>query len=154
MRFSKQILAVVFLLLALHGAALAQMTKDNSVWTFDAHRATTGNVEIGIHVTLEKGWHIMSLTPGGDGTLMPPKFEFTPNSMVTLRGGVKESGQLISQNIDGIAGNVHMYKNKVDYIQVVTITGATTVNGTYTYQVCNDKLCLPPVTRTFSVAVK
>ncbi len=132
----------------------AQMTKDNSEWTFEAKKRSGNQYEIIAHLKLEKGWHIYAMKPGGDGTLIAPSITYNTNPAVKLTGTVKEKGKLISQNLEGIKGKVNMYSGTVDYIQAATITGPTTITGSYEYQICNDMMCLPPTTKQFKVAVK
>ena len=152
MRSFKVWLTVCCSFLAFTG--FAQMTKDNSVWTFEAKKRSGNQYEIIAHLKLEKGWHIYAMKPGGDGTLIAPSINFKPNPSMKLTGSVKEKGKLISQTVEGISGKVNMYSGTVDYIQTAIINGATTITGTYEYQICNDVMCLPPTTKQFKVSVK
>jgi thiol:disulfide interchange protein len=131
----------------------AQMTADNSKWTFEAKKKTGNQYELIAHLSLPEHWHIYSFKPGGDGSLYPPAITFTKNGKLTLDGKVKEKGKLISEKLEGIDGIVNMYKGKVDYIQSATISGNTKITGTYSYQICNDEMCLPPKTQPFSIEI-
>jgi thiol:disulfide interchange protein DsbD len=93
------------------------------------------------------------MTPGGDGTLIAPSFTFEKYPWVKLKGPVKEVGKLITKTLEGIDGKVNMYAGKVDYIQDVEFTGKATIKGTHEYQVCNDKMCLPPKDKNFSIQI-
>ena len=152
MKILKYIIAVVFFLTS--GAGYAQMIKDNSVWKFEAKKISGNNYDIIAHLSLEKGWHVYSLKPGGDGSLIPPSITVDENAKIKLSGALKEKGVLVSKNIEGTEGKVNMYSGKVDYSQRVAITGGTIVTGSYTYQVCNDNLCLPPTTKRYTIAIK
>ena len=152
MRSFKNGLIVFFALIAT--TSYAQMTKDNSKWTFEAKKVSGNKYQIITHLQLEKGWHIYAMKPGGDGTLVAPEITVDKNSKVKLSGGVKEKGKLVTQTMEGIDGKVNMYSGKVDYIQMATIDGATTVSGTYSYQICNDRMCLPPTTKKYTLSVK
>ena len=144
---------IVFFSLFITNGLLAQMVKDGSKWTFEAKKKTGDQYELIVHLKLPKDWHIYAFKPGGDGSLYPPAITFSKNGKVTLTGSVKEKGKLISENLEGIDGIVNMYKGTVDYIQLATITGNTTIKGSYSYQICNDQMCLPPATKPFTIPV-
>lgn len=152
MKWFKVVLTVCLSFLV--GVGYSQMTMDNSVWTFEAKKKSGNQYEIIAHLKLEKGWHVYAMKPGGDGTLIAPSITYNANPGVKLTGTVKEKGKLISQNMEGIEGKVNMYSGTVDYIQAATITGATTITGSYEYQICNDRMCLPPTTKKFKLVVR
>ena len=54
----------------------------------------------------------------------------------------------------GIDGKVTYFTGKIDYVQEVTVTGNTKITGKSEYQVCNDKMCLPPKDKDFSFDIK
>lgn len=143
-----------FIGLFLAGSLHAQIVKDNSVWTFEAKKKSGSDYQLIAHLQLPEHWHIYAFKPGGDGSLFPPSIKFTANANVKLKGAVKEQGKLVSENMDGIDGTVNMYLHKVDYIQDATITGNTKISGTYNYQICDEKMCLPPTKKSFTIEVK
>ncbi len=133
----------------------AQMLKDNSRITGEARKKAGNNYELVLHMKLEKGWHIYSMNPGGDGMLFGPKILFKKDPKVALQGGVQEKGKMISEVIIESDPKVNMYNDKVDYVQQAVIKGATEVSGTYQYQICNEKgFCLPPAKKEFKIVVK
>lgn len=134
----------VLLLSLLSVQGFGQMLKDDSKWTFEAKKKSGNQYELIVHLKLPKDWHIYAFKPGGDGSLVPPEIKFRANKNVKLEGPVKERGKLISGPLEGIDGIVNEYKGNVDYVQLATITGNTTVTGTYMYQICNEQACLPP----------
>ncbi|MFI5196501.1 MAG: cytochrome c biogenesis protein CcdA [Chitinophagales bacterium] len=144
---------IVFFSLFITNGLLAQMVQDGSKWAFEAKKKTGDQYELIAHLKLPKGWHIYAFKPGGDGSLYPPAITFNKNGKVILVGTVKEKGKLISERLEGIDGIVNMYKGTVDYIQLATITGNTIIKGSYSYQICNDQMCLPPATKAFFIQV-
>ena len=134
--------------------SFAQMPQDKSKWVFEAKKIKGDQYEIIGHLTLEKGWHVFSMTPGGDGSLIPVEIKFTPNKNVQLKGKITEKGKLVSEKIEGFEGKVNFYYDKVEYKQIATISAPTTISGEYTYYMCNDQMCLPPNTKTFTITVK
>lgn len=131
----------------------AQITKDPTTWTFEAKKKGDNKYELTFHLKLAEGWHIWSLDPGGDGLEIPPSFKFDKNAGLKLIGKTKEHGKLISADIDGTDGTVHMFKNNADYTQLVTVDGNLKITGKYSYQVCNEQMCLPPRTKPFSIEI-
>lgn len=130
----------------------AQIIKDPTTWSFEVKKKEEGKYDLIFKVALEKGWHLYSFNPGGDGMLIPPKFTFAKNANVELTGKVKESGKLIDEDIDAV-GIVHYYHDNVTYTQAVKVIGNTEVTGKYSYQVCDDEKCLPEKKKTFSFAI-
>jgi thiol:disulfide interchange protein DsbD len=131
----------------------AQITKDPTTWSITAKKISGTNYELVFNLSLADGWHIWSLKPGGDGLQVPPEFTVKKNPEIKLNGSVTEKGNGITGAMDGVDGNVTYYHGKVTYKQLLNITANTIIKGTYSYQVCDDKMCLPPKTLPFSVTV-
>lgn len=140
------ILASVFTI-----GANAQMIEDPTEWTFSVKKIDGNKYDVVFHCHVNNGWHIYSLDPGGDGSFLPPSFDFTQTPEAKLVGDAREEGKKIDETIEDI-GTVHYYKD-VDYIQTVELPdGVTTIKGEYTYMTCNDETCLPPKTLPFAVS--
>lgn len=127
----------------------AEITKDPTTWTYEVKKKSEGKYELIFHLKLKEHWHIWSFNPGGDGSQLPPTFNFKKNPAVKLVGKVKENGTIKSENIEAV-GLVHYFLNKVDYVQQVEIQSNTKATGNLTYQVCDESMCLPPTTKPFS----
>ncbi len=134
-------------------ATHAQITKDPTTWTTTIKKIGGDKYALTVNVKLADGWHIWSLKPGGDGLQTAPEIKVDKGASVKTTGPFKESGKKITGPMDGVEGIVNYYEHSVSYTQSLTITGNTTVSGSYMYQVCNDQMCLPPKTKKFSVAV-
>jgi hypothetical protein len=106
------------------------------------------------HLDLKNGWHIWSLHPGGDGYEIAPSFTFDKNPKVTLKGAATEKGKATTTTMEGIDGKITYLSGKIDYTQIVTVTGPTKIKGRHTYQVCNDRMCLPPKDKEFTLDIK
>ena len=146
-------IALLSLLFFVVSCAQAQMVKDESKWSFEAKKKSGDQYELVTHLKLPKNWHIYAFKPGGDGTLYPPAFTFNKNPNVKLDGEVKEKGKLLTEVLVPGDPKVNMYKDHVDYVQQATIKGNTKISGTYSYQICNDEMCLPPATKSFTMVV-
>jgi thiol:disulfide interchange protein DsbD len=133
-------------------SAFAQLTADPSHWSFEVKKKGQNKYDLVFHLKLDDGWHIYSLVPGGDGSLIPPAFKFSKTNVFKLEGKIKEKGKLITESNE-VVGVMHLFKNNVDYVQAVTVTGNSKITGTYLYQVCNDEKCLPSKTKPFSFEI-
>jgi len=146
----------IFLLgLLINPAAKAQLVSDPTTWTYEVKKLGTGNeYQLTFHLALKDGWHIWSMKPGGDGFQIAPSFTFSKTANYSLVGKTTEKGKKISETMDGVDGIVNYFKGKIDYIQTVKVTGNTIIAGTHEYQVCDDKMCLPPKTKKFTFEIK
>lgn len=132
----------------------AQIVQDPTTWTFEVKKKSGNTYDLIFHLKLKPDWHIWSFNPGGDGLEIPPTIKLDKDPEVKAVGSPKEKGKLITEKIDGVDGDVHMFKEKVDYVQTVTVAGnAKVVKGKYSYQVCNDNMCLPEKTKPFSINI-
>jgi thiol:disulfide interchange protein DsbD len=75
---------------------------------------------------------------------------------VIVSGKTKEVGKL-EQHLEPLFGNINVkqFSNKVDFVQLVKLKAPvkTSMNVAVEFEVCNDKQCMPPVTRNLSVAL-
>lgn len=131
----------------------SQIIKDPTTWDIKAVKKQGQEYDIVFDMKLAKGWHIWSITPGGDGLQVAPEFIFKKSPAVTLNGSIAEAGHKVTGPMDGVDGIVNYFHDKVTYTQKATVSSNTNIAGTYSYQVCDDKMCLPPKTLKFSIAV-
>ncbi|NDC42492.1 MAG: hypothetical protein EBZ77_13250 [Chitinophagia bacterium] len=133
--------------------AFCQM-EDPTHWTYEVKKTAVHEYDLIFHLNIDKGWHIWSLHPGGDGYEIAPSFTFPNNPGLTLVGDIRENGKVTTTKMEGIDGDITYLSGKVDYIQHVMVSAPLQVIGKHTYQVCNDKLCLPPTDRNFTFTIK
>jgi len=148
-------LLLIFLLTVLgSGQLVAQIIPDSTSWTFETKKKTGDQYELIFHVKIKsQRWHIYSLKPGGDGMLIPPSFKFAKSEGLKLIGSIKEQGKVISEDLDGDGTVENFFKDKVDYTQLAEVKGSMKITGKYTYQVCTDKMCLSPTTKSFTFTI-
>lgn len=132
----------------------AQTEEVHARWSYEAKKKAKGEYELIFHLKLEKGWHIWSLKPGGDGFLIAPSFDIDDNPDIVNASEVVEQGKVIKSEMDGVDGTVAYLSEKVDYVIRVKVKGKTTIKGTHTYQICNDRMCLPPTDEHFELEIK
>jgi thiol:disulfide interchange protein DsbD len=154
MKFIKPILIVLAFVFSANTLFAQNMIADPSTWTFETKHVKDNHYQLIFHLKLKEGWHIWSLNPGGDGFQIVPSFKIKKNDAVIKLGSFKEKGNAITELMDGVDGKVTYFKNKVDYIAELEVNNNTTLSGTFKYQVCDDKMCLPPATKKCSFEIK
>ena len=152
MRSLKLVLLLLPVLIAAK-PAFAQVADPTS-WTYEVKKKSATEYQLIFHLTLKQGFHIWSLHPGGDGYEISPSFTIDKNDKVKIVGTPTESGKAVTTTMDGIDGKITYLSGKIDYVQNVTVKGPAKITGKHQYQVCNDKMCLPPKDKDFSFDIK
>jgi Disulphide bond corrector protein DsbC len=146
--------AALIALLLFGTSSFAQVVEDPTTWTYEVKKKSVTEYQLIFHLDIKAGWHIWSLHPGGDGYEIAPTFTFDKNPKVKLKGKTIEKGKATTTKMDGIDGKITYMSGKIDYIQEVTVTGSTKITGKHGYQVCNDRMCLPPKDKDFVFDIK
>lgn len=123
-------------------------------WTYTAKNLGNNKYEVHLIATPPVGWHIYSqLTP--DGGPVPTTFTFNKNALIGLQGKVGEKGKVITYFDKNFKVNVKYFEGKADFVQMVTIKGKikTNISGEVESMICNDRICMPPTTEKFSIAL-
>jgi len=150
----KRIVKTGFLLL-FSNVLFAQIQNPVS-WSVTSKKITDKTYEIHLTANIDNGWHIYSQTTPEGGPI-PTNITFTKNPLVTLDGNVKEVGKM-EKHVEPLFGNIDVkqFSNKVDFVQKIKLKAPvkTSVDLAVEFMVCNDRQCLPPSTRKFSIALK
>lgn len=135
-------------------AAMAQV-QDPVKWAYSAKKIDATTYEVHLTATITGGWHIYSQTTP-EGGPVPTAISFAKNPLLTINGTAKEIGKLEQHHEELFGVDVKQYSNKVDFVQTIVVKGKakTSINGTVEFMVCNDRQCLPPATRKFSIVLK
>ncbi len=149
----RKIFSIVFFCLFAAVPGFSQIISDPTTWTYELKEKGAGKYDVIFKLKLKEKWHIWSLNPGGDGMQIPPSFEFDKKPGLKLVGGPKEAGKKHTGPMDGVDGIVTYFEGAVTYTQSIEATGPMTLTGKYTYQVCDDQMCLPPKTKKFTLEV-
>jgi DsbC/DsbD-like thiol-disulfide interchange protein len=150
-----KVLAATFICLLSVSSSFAQLVKDPTEWDFKAKKTGVNTYELTFEVKLEDGWHIFSQKPGDD-MLIPPSFRFEDIDNVALKGEIAEDGKLITKTMDGFDNPINYYEHKVGFIATVNLVHKgpmKAITGEYEYQLCNDRICLPPKKKQFTFKV-
>ena len=150
----KPVLLILAALLFFQNAEAQSALADPSKWSFKVSPgdvATTHerkSFKLEFLVALKPGWHIYALDPGGDGSLIPPTFRFKDSARLKMEE-VVEGERPQEMTVDGIDGKVRYFEGRASFFTTVAAKKGQQIRGTYTYQLCNDKMCLPPKTAPF-----
>jgi thiol:disulfide interchange protein DsbD len=121
-------------------------------WTYSAKKLADNQYEVRMTANPPIGWHIYSqFTP--EGGPIPTSFSFNKNALTTLVGKVVEKGKLIKYYDKNFKVDVMYFEGKADFIQIIKVKGKlkTNLSGEVESMICNDKICMPPVTQKFNV---
>ena len=124
-------------------------------WTATAKKIADKTYEIHLSANINNGWHIYSQTTPEGGPI-PTNISFTKNPLVVNEGSTKEVGKMEQHNEPLFGVDVKQFSNKVDFVQVVKLKAnvKTSLEVAVEFMTCNDKECLPPPTKKFTVAIK
>lgn len=149
----KKIATTGFLLL-FSNILFAQIQNPVS-WIATSKKINDKTYEIHLTANIDNGWHTYSQTTP-DGGPVATSITFTKNPLLILDGRTKEIGKLEKHYEPLFGVDVKQFSNKVDFVQLVKLKAPvkTSVNVAVEFMVCNDKQCLPPSTRKFTVALK
>ena len=124
-------------------------------WSITSKKISDKTYEVHLTANIDNSWHIYSQTTP-EGGPVPTSITFTKNPLIHLEGKTKEVGKM-EKHVEPLFGNIDVkqYSNKVDFVQLVTLKAPvkTSVNVAVEFMVCNDKQCLPPTTKKFSVSL-
>jgi thiol:disulfide interchange protein DsbD len=143
-----------FAVILFTGRASAQIVQDPTSWSFEVKKKDAKHFSLIFHTTIKPTWHLYALQPGGDGSLIPISFKFSPANGVKRSGDIKSLTRPVTQAMEGIDGRVNLYSGKADFIQEVVGTSGRVITGIIEYQACNDMMCLPPKKKTFSFTLR
>ena len=133
--------------------SFAQMIADPTTWKTEVKKKSATSYQLIFHLSLKSPWHVYAKTPGMDEALIVPSFTFDESNDYKIDGKTTTKGILTTKKIEGV-GTVSWYADKVIYTQNITARKGAKISGSYTYQTCNENICLPPKTKTFSVVIK
>ena len=147
----------IVLLLSVTGLAGKVKAQEESPvhWSYQAKQLDKSTFEVRVTASLDNGWHIYSQIQPEEAIGMPTSFSFISNPLVLLQGKVKEEGKLIHYRNDAVGISQNQYDERVSFMQIVKLRGdvTTAISGTVHFQVCTDRMCLPPTDLPFSIAL-
>ncbi|WOC51601.1 hypothetical protein BPO_0954 [Bergeyella porcorum] len=143
-----------FLALVLICSSISAQIKDPAKFKFEVKELGSGQYEAVIQTTLDKGWHINSKDLAPD-TAIPTEMNVSGNN-IQLVGKFTEVGKKIQEYSDAFAADMVYYSNQVAFkqkFQVKDPSKPAQVVAEFTYQICDDRICLAPNTLEFEKSI-
>jgi thiol:disulfide interchange protein DsbD len=123
-------------------------------WSYSAKKLGHNKYEIHLIATPPRrlAYLLPAYTEGGP---VPTTFRFNNNALLTLNGKVGEKGKVITYFDENFKVYVKYFEGRADFVQMVTLKGnvKTNISGEVESMICNDKVCMPPTTEKFNVAL-
>ena len=125
-------------------------------WSYDAKKLGANKYELHIRANIDAGWHLFSQKQPESAIALPTTIQFTKNPLISLKGKIKEQGDLKKRKEETLDIESWLYEGEVSFVQLIETKGKakTNVNGNIEFQVCTDEKCLPPATISFSIPLK
>jgi RecA/RadA recombinase len=124
-------------------------------WTYTAKKIADKTYEVHLTANIDEGWHVYTLDHKAD-IGVATSVKFANNPLATPTGSLAAKGRPVSLKDPSTGEMVKFYTNNVDLVQVYKLKAAvkTNITGTLEYMTCDDNRCLPPTTKTFSIALQ
>lgn len=127
----------------------AQQFQNPVSWDFSVKKNDKGQYDFVAQARIAEKWHIYAMQPGGDGSLIGTTLQF--DKSVKLLSQPKELTPAREETLLDDRVRLHSGKARIG----ATLNGkpGDKVSGTVEYQACNDMMCLPPKTQTFTLTL-
>ncbi|MDP9077017.1 MAG: protein-disulfide reductase DsbD N-terminal domain-containing protein [Bacteroidota bacterium] len=147
----KHLLTLVIVLTVCAGA-FAQV--ENPVkWSYASKKINGSESMVYLKASIQDGWHIYSLTAGGDSPLKTA-FTFSPSKVYTLVGKTIEPSP-VKKYEPILKMDISYFEKSVIFQQKIKLTAAnvTSVKGKLEYMACNDHKCNPSEQIDFNIPI-
>lgn len=137
-------------------AFLANAQVKNPVkWTFETKKIDSKNYELVLTANIDPGWHIYTLDHQGD-IGVATSFNFNKNPLGELKGKVKTTAKPKKSKDPSTGELVAFYEGKVVFSQTIALKSPvkTTYSGSVEFMACDDKMCLPPTEKAFTITLQ
>ena len=144
----------ILAVLCISFAASAQI-QDPVDWSYSVKKVSADTYTFTATANIEGDWHIYSQTTGAGGPI-PTKITFNKNPLVTIVGVTKEIGKVKQEYDDLFKTTVRYIGETATYTQTLKVRAGvkTNISGTVSYNVCDDRQCLPPSKKTFDLKLQ
>lgn len=134
--------------------AMAQV-KNPVKWNFSSKKIDATTYELHITANIDPSWHIYTIDHKGD-IGVATSINLKNNPLGTLSGKPKVNGKAVSMKDPSTGEMVKFYEKSVEFVQIVKLKAAvkTSYSGTVEFMACDDKQCLPPTEKEFTIALQ
>lgn len=124
--------------------------KDPVSWKITSEKIDSNIYQIHLEATIKKPYHIYPMQSSGGGLGMPTAIIFAENPHIELLGTIEEKAAETA-----VGKHLPYYAEGVTFIQKIRIktTQPQTCTLTVKYMACNDRMCLPPAKKTWSIII-
>lgn len=136
------------------GGATAKPSFSNPVkWTFNIKKTSDDTYNIEAKASIDKGFHIWAIDPGGDGSLIPTSFTTEQLSNGKWISEWLETTNPKVETLDFIDGAIKWHEKQIIFYRTVKAASGTMLKGAVQYQTCNEMMCLPPAVENFNIII-
>lgn len=147
----KHLFGFVFVLLLAPFCLQAQILQPVH-WKYSKQKMGDHQYIVHLKATIDPGWHIYA-QEAGEGPV-PTRFTFEKKNNLIFKGKTRGVGKVHKSFDKAFNSVLQYYEDSVDFVQYVEAkSGATAVEGTLEYMVCNDEQCLPPKEVAFKITL-
>jgi thiol:disulfide interchange protein DsbD len=148
---TRQFLMGVVLLLATN---LLGQVENPVKWTFSTDKVSGQEAELVFSADIDHPWHMYSANLPAGGPIATRAY-YEESDAYTLVDDIVEVTKAKVKFDQGFQMEVGTISGKAEFRQKVKFngTGTQTVSGEIEFQVCDDEVCLPPVTEPFTFTV-
>ncbi len=139
----------IFLFLVTFITALSVRAQEVVNWNFSFNSKTN---QIEMTATIQDGWHLYSQFIENTVGPVPTTFTFKSSNDLQLVGAVVEP-KAIQKYDETFEATLDFFETKVVFVQQVKANKDTVLEGTVTFMVCNETMCLPPVDKQFKITI-
>lgn len=144
---------LVFSFLLITSVSFSQIADPVS-WNFELKKTSETTADVKITATIEDGWHIYGLTLPKDGP-NPTSVVFEKIENAQKTGELLAPSKLEKQFSSEFNMEINWYSVNAVFIQKIKFSDPSKVkvNGYVKFMACDDKNCLPPTKRPFSLSL-
>lgn len=110
------------------------------------------NELIELTASIEEGWHLYSQHIENNVGPVPTSFSFKSSNDFQLLGQVNEP-KAIQKYDENFEATLDFFEKQVTFIQKIKTFKSTNLEGTITFMVCNESMCLPPVDYKYKLEI-
>jgi len=146
---------VLSLLLLVVSLTMQAQIKNPVKWTFSAKKISDKTYELHMTASIDPGWHIYTIDHNAD-IGVATSVTVNQNPLGTISGKLKANGKPVLMKDPSTGDKIKFYEKSVDLVQVVTLKAPVKTNftGSVEFMSCDDKQCLPPASKQFSIALQ
>ena len=152
---NKSFFKIALLFCSLFSGILFAQEPNPVKFKIESKKVSDTEYDIIFNATIEKTWHVYSITQTADGGPNPTVIILNKSADYEVVGKLKESTPI--QEMDKVFEmQVKYFNNKATFTQRIKVkTDKTfTVTGKYEFQTCTDEKCTFPPAKKFSIEIK